>query len=70
MPLIVVLAHGALGPFDEIIFLSVAIIFVVMMVINWFRSQQLEDEIEGNDSSTDDRIVTRDFTQSERFELE
>jgi hypothetical protein len=35
----VLLAHGALGPYDEIIFLGVAVIFVVMMGISWFRSR-------------------------------
>ncbi len=36
-----ILAHGALGPFDEIIFIGVAIGFLVMMGISWLRSQQL-----------------------------
>jgi len=45
--MIVILAHGALGPFDEIIFVSIAIIFIVMMGISWARSQglpELEDD--------------------------
>ena len=41
---IVILAHGLLGAFDEIIFISIAIVFVGMMGVSWFRSQQLEDE--------------------------
>jgi len=40
----IVLAHGALGAFDEIIFLSIALVFVVMMAWSWLRSQQLPDE--------------------------
>ncbi len=40
----VILAHGALGPFDEIIFLGIAIVFLGMMGLSWVRSQQLEDE--------------------------
>lgn len=40
----VILAHGALGPFDEIIFISVAVIFLGMMGVSWLRSQELEDD--------------------------
>lgn len=37
-----ILAHGALGPFDEIIFASVAFIFVCMMGISWVKSRNSE----------------------------
>lgn len=40
----VILAHGALGPFDEIIFIGVAVIFLGMMGVSWLRSQELEDD--------------------------
>lgn len=40
----VILAHGALGPFDEIIFIGIAVIFLGMMGLSWMRSQALEDE--------------------------
>jgi hypothetical protein len=43
-----VLAHGALGVFDEIIFASVAVIFIVMMALSWFKSRnslpEMDDE--------------------------
>ncbi len=39
-----ILAHGALGPFDEIIFLGIAVLFLGMMGLSWLRSQQLEGE--------------------------
>ena len=42
MPAIV--AHGALGPFDEIIFIGIAVIFLGMMGLSWLRSQALEDD--------------------------
>lgn len=59
----VVLAHGALGPFDEIIFLSIAIVFLAMMGISWVRSQQLpEEETEAPDETSG--------SEAERFELE
>ena len=35
----VILAHGGLGDWDEVIFLSVAAIFLVMMGISWIRSR-------------------------------
>ncbi|MBI5666920.1 MAG: hypothetical protein HZC41_02860 [Chloroflexi bacterium] len=35
----VILAHGALGDWDEVIFLGVAVLFLVMMGISWFRSR-------------------------------
>lgn len=35
----IILAHGALGSWDEIIFLSVAAIFLIMMGISWIRSR-------------------------------
>ncbi len=40
----VILAHGALGPFDEIIFIGIAVIFLGMMGVSWLRSQELEDD--------------------------
>lgn len=59
----VILAHGALGPFDEIIFLSIAVVFLVMMGISWLRSQQLPDE----DPEAPDKSREPD---ADRFELE
>ena len=38
------LAHGALGPWDELIFLSVFVIFIVIMGISWVRSRALGDD--------------------------
>jgi hypothetical protein len=39
MPLPVIVAHGALGYWDEVIFVSVAIVFIVMMANSWMRSR-------------------------------
>lgn len=58
----VILAHGALGPFDEIIFIGIAIIFVAMMAVSWFRSQAMtEDEFEDEESLSN---------EGEHFELQ
>lgn len=59
----VILAHGALGPFDEIIFLSIAVVFLGMMGLSWVRSQQLPDE----EADAADEAREPD---AERFELE
>ena len=57
-----ILAHGALGPFDEIIFLGIAIVFLLMMGVSWLRSQQLPaDEIDAEDEKSD--------LNTEHFEL-
>ena len=57
------LAHGALGPFDEIIFLCIAAVFLAMMGISWLRSQELPDE----DAEAPGESQEPD---GERFELE
>jgi hypothetical protein len=44
--MIVVLAHGALGVFDELIFFAVGIVFLVMMAISWIRSRNAPLDIE------------------------
>lgn len=44
MGLPVILAHGTLGIWDEIIFVSIALIFIVMMGISWLRSRGDMDE--------------------------
>lgn len=67
---IVILAHGALGAFDEIIFVSVAVVFVGMMAFSWFRSQQLTDEILEEDGKPKRDTVQSNPTEVDRFELE
>ena len=59
----VIFAHGALGAFDEILFLSIAAVFVMMMVLSWLRSQQLPDE-------SDAAPGTARANDEQRFELE
>jgi nitrogen fixation-related uncharacterized protein len=60
---IVILAHGALGAFDEIIFVSIAIVFIGMMAFSWFKSQQLPDD------ETDEPVISQEQFDSEHFEL-
>jgi hypothetical protein len=39
MPFHPILAHGAFGNWDEVVFLSVAAIFLGMMGLSWVRSR-------------------------------
>lgn len=58
-------AHGALGPLDEVLFLGVVVIFILMMAVSWMRSGQAEaDEIESDNSAP-----TLPPTDENRFEL-
>lgn len=55
--MVAIRAHGALGPFDEIIFVSIAVIFIVMMGISWARSQGLPElEDDASESAGDERF--------------
>ncbi|MEO8392534.1 MAG: hypothetical protein ABI700_06045, partial [Chloroflexota bacterium] len=42
----VILAHGALGPYDELIMGSAAVIFLIIMGISWVRSRNTRPEFE------------------------
>lgn len=63
MPIPPVLAHGALGIFDELLFIGVAVTFLVMMGISWWISRRnlppeedvtLTDEIQPDAPSQDE----------------
>ncbi|MDZ4670426.1 MAG: hypothetical protein SH821_06115 [Phototrophicales bacterium] len=41
-----VLAHGALGIWDELIFLGVAVLFLIFMAVSWVRSRAIPPTIE------------------------
>lgn len=58
----VILAHGALGAFDEIVFLCIALVFVAMMAFSWLRSQRLPPE--------DEEANANHAEHTEHFELE
>lgn len=64
---IVILAHGNLGSSDEIIFISIAIVFIGIMAVSWFRSQQLPDkEVDG---ASDNTIREHQQPDTEHFDL-
>ncbi|PJF22318.1 MAG: hypothetical protein CUN56_06620 [Phototrophicales bacterium] len=41
----VVLAHGSLGYWDELIFLGVVVVFVMLMVVSWIRSRTTQPQL-------------------------
>jgi hypothetical protein len=67
------IAHGALGPYDELVYLGVVVVFVVMMGISWFQTRMADDTYD--DPSTEE-IPTDVFLDednnsgNERFTLE
>ncbi len=69
------LAHGTLGNWDEMIFLGVSVIFVVMMGISWVRSRNIEPEFDDIDvlktSVIDnDGDIPASADESDRFRLD
>jgi len=51
MSLPLLLAHGALGDFDEVIYLSAAFIFLCLMGIQWVVSRNTHARFESDDQS-------------------
>jgi hypothetical protein len=62
-----ILAHGALGPWDELIFLGVAAIFLTMMGISWVRSRTNNPTIEATEDSN---TIPADENSPDHFPLE
>lgn len=59
----VILAHGALGIWDEVIFISVAAIFLVVMGISWVKSRMTSPPISDNPpAETDDQAESQSPT--------
>jgi hypothetical protein len=64
-----ILAHGALGWFDDLIFLGIVILFLAMMFIAWFRSRG--DDFESSDLMPEQPVVDANESDSpERFRLD
>ncbi|HVU14125.1 MAG TPA: hypothetical protein VHD90_22760 [Phototrophicaceae bacterium] len=68
----VILAHGALGPYDELIMGGAAVIFLIMMGLSWFKSRytrpDFEEEKHDEPKITPDQPDTPD--EKERFRLD
>jgi hypothetical protein len=64
----ILLAHGTLGWYDDLIFLGVIVLFGVMMFIAWFRSRgdNFETDLMPEKPKRDDN----DPESPERFQLD
>lgn len=68
MHTVFILAHGSLGEWDELIFLSIAAIFLIMMGIAWVRSRVTTPEVlEEQPTETSTSTATQN---EERFPLD
>ncbi len=67
MHTVFILAHGSLGEWDELIFLSIAAIFLIMMGIAWVRSRVSTPEALEEQPDTATPSVTHN---EERFPLD
>lgn len=68
MQIPILLAHGALGWWDELIFLGIVVIFVGMMAVSWFQSRDMN--FTENDLMPHPSDANSDSATGERFELE
>jgi len=61
-----IVAHGALGIFDELLFIGVAVTFLVMMGISWWMSRR---NAPPEESKPLDEQSPESTTQDERYRL-
>jgi len=64
------LAHGALGYWDEAIFAGVSVLFIIMMGVSWVRSRNMEPEFEDEFPKTKPDDSAADDHSPERFRLD
>lgn len=46
----ILLAHGALGDYDELLFILVGIIFIGLMIVAWVRSRNSQPDVDHEQS--------------------
>jgi hypothetical protein len=64
------LAHGALGPYDELIYLGVAVIFLIMMGVSWFQTRMTEYDDDQRSQGSAGEVATDSEKSDERFTLD
>ncbi|MBW4437020.1 MAG: hypothetical protein KME04_07785 [Pleurocapsa minor GSE-CHR-MK-17-07R] len=71
MNLPIILAHGALGAFDEIIFIAAAVLFATLMGVAWWRARGdvVIDELADEESPAAQPMPTSPEAP-DRFKLE
>jgi hypothetical protein len=52
----IILAHGAVGPWDDILVVGIAIVFTGFMVCSWFKSRSFEPVLE-DETESDEREI-------------
>jgi len=50
---LVLLAHGALGYWDETVFFGIGIVFTVFMLYSYISSRNFEPELDNNEDQAD-----------------
>ena len=54
MPFPIILAHGGLGGWDELIFLGVGVIFIAMMGIAWVKARNAQFEYDDEEPAEEE----------------
>lgn len=60
MKIPVILAHGALGPYDDLIMIGVSVVFIVMMGFRWIKSRSNEADFDEAEETADAPANTSD----------
>lgn len=66
----IVLAHGALGPFDELIMGGAAAIFLILMAVSWVRSRTSRPSFDQNREEENPRESTEMADGADHFRLD
>lgn len=61
----ILLAHGALGIYDEVIFLGIVVLFVAMMGISWVVSRNTKPNLDSEPTTEPEQSESQD-----RFKLD
>ena len=64
----VLLAHGALGYWDEAVYISVAVIFFAITIYSWYRTRREFPNID--DQNTPQRDQAKQTNDPDTFELD
>ena len=65
----VILAHGALGNWDELIFIGVVVTFIIMMGVSWVRSRNIAPEFDEPPAEQTPESESEPASSDEHFEL-
>ena len=66
----IILAHGSLGNYDELIFLGIGVIFIVMMGIAWVKARNAQFEYDDEDELEDDAPDAAESDSRDHFQLD